>query len=78
MRKEDVQMMLEQFGYSISINRRIGETAFYHMIHTKGKKLIEYTVNETLGLIKTVWAFGERALKEVVDTSELESWLKSE
>ena len=77
MKKEEIQSILERFGFSISISRKIGETPITHMIHSNTTlgKIVEYNMNEVQGLIERIWAFHDKGLEEINTPSALENWL---
>ena len=77
MRKEEVQGLLAKFGFSVSLNKKIGETAVTHMIHV-GKtldRLVDYNVDEAKDFIKSIWAYTDRELNCIETITDLELWL---
>ena len=78
MHKDEVHGLLARFGFSVSINKKIGETAQTHMIQVCGKettRLVDYVIDETKNSTKTIWAYTKETLKCIENMQDLESWL---
>ena len=80
MKKEDVQKKLEEFGFSITLDKALMGVARRHVIHCEKtvKKLVEYYVDETPSTIKLIWAFYNNDLKMIESIADLENWLNEQ
>ena len=81
MKKDEVQKLLEQFGFSVTLNRTLEGVSRTHMIHTlvSQKKLVDYYVDEALGLVSQIFGFSyiNDSMDSIEDVQTLEIWLKS-
>lgn len=79
MRKDEVQGLLAKFGFSVSLNKKIGETPITHMIHVGETldRLVDYTVDEAKDFIRTIWAYTDRELNCIETITDLELWLSA-
>ena len=81
MRKDDVQKLLEQFGFSVTLNRALEGVSRTHMMHTlaSGKKMVDYYIDEAVGMISQVFGFSydDCSMDRFEDEQTLEIWLKS-
>ena len=77
MHREEIEKILETFGFSVGLNKKIEKTSFTHMIHV-GKLpmcLVEYTVDEIKGTVKHIWACKDSVLNCIDDITDLKNWL---
>ena len=78
MHKDEVQGLLARFGFSVTINNKIGETTQRHMIQVSGSettRLVDYVIDEAKDSTKTIWAYTKETLKCIENVKDLESWL---
>ena len=77
MHKEEIQGLLDRFGYSVTLKKKMGETPRIHMMHV-GKsldRLVDYVIDENLNTTKAIWAYGMEELTRIETTEDLENWL---
>lgn len=81
MKKEEVQKLLEEFGFSVSLNRALEGVSRTHMIHilASRKRLVDYYIDEAVGLVSHVFGFccENDTMDSFDDVQTLEIWLKS-
>jgi hypothetical protein len=77
MRKEEIELLLSKSGFTVSLNRRIGQTPMTHMIHVGPRPmwLVEYTFDELKDTIKTIWGYTGQTLRLIETLTDLETWL---
>lgn len=77
MTREEVQTLLNDFGFSVSLNKRIGNTQLIHMMHSGVPvgRFVEYHIDETLDLIETIMGFSSSGMEIIETTSALKNWL---
>ena len=77
MHKDEIQGLLERFGYSVSLNKKIGETSRTHMMHVGSMldRLVDYIIDEVENTTETIWAYTMEGLKCIETVHELENWL---
>ena len=77
MHKEEIQGLLDRFGFRVSVNRTLGESGLTHMIHVDKMfgDLVEYTIEEATNLVRTVWLFRDGGLNVAENTTDIEIWL---
>lgn len=80
MKKEEIQSLLAQFGFSVTLNRGFDKINRTHMMHAAagGKRLVDYYIDEALGSIREIYLYNGNDLDRVEDTVSLEIWLRSE
>ena len=80
MHKEEIQVLLDRFGYSVAVRRNIGNTGRVHMIHS-GKtfdRIVEYTLDEPKDLIKLVFGYAKNEDLQCFDNvPDFEVWLNT-
>lgn len=79
MRKDDIENLLNRFGFLVTLNKSMAGINVTHMMHrgTTMKKFVEYYVDDALNTIKSVWAFDIDDLKLFENLSDLEIWLEN-
>jgi hypothetical protein len=77
MHKDEIQGLLDRFGFSVSLNKRLGETPRTHMMHVGSMFdcLVDYIVDEVENTTELVWAYAMEDLKCIETVHELEAWL---
>lgn len=77
MKKDEVQQLLERFGFSLSLSKKIGTTGLSHIMHSNGSagRVVEYKLNEAVGTIESALGFNDGGLVNFSSTSALETWL---
>lgn len=77
MKKEEIQSLLTQFGFSVTLNRGFGKINRTHMMHatTGGKRLVDYYIDEALGSVREIYVYNGNDLDRLEDTESLETWL---
>lgn len=80
MKKEEIQNLLTQFGFSVTLNRGFDKVNRTHMMHTLagGTRLVDYYIDENLGSIRKIFLYSENNLECVEDVVSLETWLRAE
>ena len=78
MHKEELQNLLDRFGYTVTLNKKIGGSCQTHMHHVakEGKRLVDYTIDDVKNVVKAVWAYTETNLSYFETTEELKTWLE--
>lgn len=79
MKKEEIQNLLTEFGFSVTLNRGIERINRTHMMHTHlgGKELVDYVVDEKFGSIREIYAWNGYDLTMLEDTASFKNWLKA-
>lgn len=78
MHNDEIQGLLTRFGFSVTIDKKIGETTQRHMIQVCGSettRLVDYVIDEAKNSTKTIWAYTKESLKCIENVQDLESWL---
>ena len=77
MHKEEIQALLDRFGFQCSVNKIMGDTGLVHMMHVGNAftDLVEYTIEAATNLTKGVWMFREGSVDLAETIAELEIWL---
>lgn len=80
MKKEEIQSLLSQFGFSVTLNRGFDKINRTHMMHAAagGKRLVDYYIDEALGSIREIYLYSNDEMHRVEDTLSFEDWLKAE
>jgi hypothetical protein len=78
MRKDEVQSMLERFGFSVCLNKKLGSMPVTHMIHVgrTPERIVDYTIDEIKNTIESVWAYANESLDCIESLPDLEIWLE--
>ena len=77
MLKEEIQLLLSNFGFCETLNKPLHGVNTTHMMHTcyESKRFVEYYVDPT-GKIKSICAVRENDFDIFENTGDFETWLK--
>ena len=78
MHKEEIEALLSQSGFSVSLSRKLGTTRIVHVIRTSSVfgELVEYNFNETADTVELIYGYRDTTLSPIMTKNELEEWLK--
>lgn len=80
MARKEIEELLNRFGFTQTLNQRVGGLNIRHVMQYKVpvKRLVEYYLDEVLDTVKAVWVFNGDVLDCIENVSDLANWLGQE
>jgi hypothetical protein len=77
MHREEVEILLEKFGFLVGLCEKRAKTPMIHIMRFKQEPLsiIDYTADEEKNIIRLIWAYTNDRLDCIDDITDLKNWL---